>query len=96
MEKFALLTSVLSSEAEESLKKILENPYPRTEIQTFRGRKIIPDFNAATMEYIHNKWNAKSGDVFIASYPKTGFFISIISASNSICLFFFKRYVYAI
>lgn len=84
MDKFSLIRSNLSTEESSVLNDILESPFSTSQIQTLKGRNIIPDFNATTMEYIHDKWNPRTGDVFIASYPKTGNFIVFIFCYQSI------------
>ena len=89
MEKCNLLLKFLPSDEKKTYEEILKQPFSSSKIQVFKGRKIIPDFNAAAMEYICNEWNAKSSDVFIASYPKTGKVLPILVCNSNICIFSF-------
>ena len=76
MEKFSLLTALLSNEENELLENMVKNPhFSLPSFQIFKGRHIIPNFSPKAMEYVHDKWNVKASDVFVVSYPKTGLII---------------------
>ena len=72
MEKFSLLTDLLSNDEKKLLEDMLQTYHVPVKSQTFKGRNIIPVFNASCMEYVYDEWNIKRSDVFVASYPKTG------------------------
>lgn len=72
MEKFQLLADKLTSKEQAILEDWIKNPFPTSVLQNYKGRNIIPDFSSEVIEFVHNTWEIREGDVFIISYPKTG------------------------
>ena len=72
MEKLDLLTNLLTPEENTIVESYVENLTVNYTSETYKGRHLIPNTGTAVVEYVNNKMNIKNGDVFIATYPKTG------------------------
>ncbi|XP_078487667.1 sulfotransferase 1C2-like [Ciona intestinalis] len=42
------------------------------QIKQYNDYYLFPGFEPSTADYVYNKWEPKSGDIVVCSYPKTG------------------------
>ena len=69
MDKFM---TYFSPQEQEEVKEFLALKPPNIEKIQYRGYNIFPGFSIEAIRYLYDEWKVKKNDVFVVSYPKTG------------------------
>ena len=60
---------------EEATLNYYKNVFKASTTENFNGYQLPPGFTAKSAAWQYGNWMPKKGDVLVASYPKTGWFL---------------------
>ena len=74
-------------DVEEATLNYCKNIFEASTTENFKGYKLPLPFTAKSAAWQYENWMPKKGDVLVASYPKTGWFLEKFSTNKLFYLF---------